>query len=159
MKQFIYIAAALFLMNITACNNEVEKPAGKGLIDPSIVHNPQSINGVDPKEAATLPVLTFADSSHNFGNATEGEKLTHDFSFTNTGKSPLTINGAKGSCGCTIANYPHEPVAPGKTGVLTAIFNTEGKQGHQEKTITVSANTARGTQLLFIQADIAASKN
>ena len=159
MKQLIYLATALCFISIAACNDEVEKPAGKGLIDPSIVHNPKTINGIDPKEAVTLPVLTFADTFHNFGNATEGEKLTHEFSFTNTGKSPLIINGTKGSCGCTVADFPHVPIAPGKTGVLTAIFNTEGKQGHQVKSITVSSNTGRGLDILYIQADVAGSKN
>jgi len=80
-------------------------------------------------------------------------------SFTNTGKTPLLISGAIGTCGCTVADYPREPIAPGKTGVLKTVFNTEGKPGHQEKGITISANTEIGTQYLYIQADVTPAKN
>ena len=159
MKRLIYFTAAVLLVTSAACKDEVGKPTRKDLIDPSIVHDPQSINGIDPKEAATLPTMDFTDSLHNFGDAKEGEKLTYEFSFTNNGKTPLLISGAHGSCGCTVADYPREPIAPGKSGVVKAIFNTEGKPGHQDKTVTISNNTARGMQLVVIQADVAPAKD
>lgn len=160
--RFLTIAIAAVAVSLllagTGCSNPEKTPAEKGLLDPSMVHNPHTINGIDPKEAAALPVMTFADTTHNFGGATEGESLVYDFAFTNTGKTPLLISGASGSCGCTVTDFPREPIAPGKGGVLKAIFNTAGKQGHQEKVITVINNTERSSQLLFIQADITPTK-
>ena len=159
MKNLLIASAAILLFTTgIACNNEDSKPERKDLLDPSMVRNPHTADGVDPKEAAQLPAISFTDTSHYFGTVNEGEKLAYEFSFTNTGKQPLLISGTKGSCGCTVSDYPRQPVAPGKTAVINVIFNTAGKTGHQEKSIEVAANTLRGVHQLYIQADVTPTK-
>jgi hypothetical protein len=85
--------------------------------------------------------IKFEEESFDFGKANEGDVVTHVFKFTNTGKEPLTIADAKGSCGCTVPTWPKESVAPGATGEIKVVFNTSGKPGQQSKRVTVTANT------------------
>lgn len=89
-----------------------------------------------------LPRITFAEKGiYNFGTLTEGQTVEHVFKFTNTGKFPLIINNITASCGCTTPEWPHEPVAPGQSSSIKVRFNSQGKQGEQNKTVTVFANT------------------
>lgn len=130
-----------------------DKASGEdSLLSTSIVYNPASADAAaDNRE---LPALTFADTAHVFGTIEEGETVEHSFSFTNSGKAPLLITGATASCGCTVPDYPREPIAPGKGGIIRVSFNSKGKPGHQEKTVTVTSNAARGMQLLNISAEV-----
>jgi hypothetical protein len=64
-------------------------------------------------QSADLPELSFANESHDFGTINEGQVVETEFKFTNTGKAPLIISSAQGSCGCTVPEYPNAPVAPG----------------------------------------------
>jgi len=87
------------------------------------------------------PVLTFKEPLFRFKAVREGEEVMHSFAFTNTGKSDLLISYASASCGCTVPEWPKDPIAPGESGVIKATFNTEGKQGKQNKKIVITANT------------------
>lgn len=80
------------------------------------------------------------DSVYNFGTIKEGDKITHSFTFKNTGTKPLIITEAHASCGCTVPEKPEKPIAPGETGIIKVVFNSSGKSGHQEKSITVNSN-------------------
>jgi hypothetical protein len=89
-----------------------------------------------------MPRITFAEKGiYNFGDMTEGDTVEHTFEFTNTGEFPLIINNITASCGCTTPEWPREPVAPGAKSSIRVRFNSRGKQGEQNKTITVFANT------------------
>lgn len=92
--------------------------------------------------AAKMPRLTFAEKGiYNFGDLTEGDTVEHVFGFTNTGEFPLIINNITASCGCTTPEWPREPIAPGAKSSIKVRFNSRGKVGEQNKTITVFANT------------------
>jgi hypothetical protein len=101
-----------------------------------------------------LPVITFENLEYDFGKITQGEVVSVDFHFRNTGKKNLIISGASGSCGCTVPKWPKEPIAPNKTGVIQVVFDSEGKRGYQEKTITVATNCEPATILLKIKGEI-----
>lgn len=89
-----------------------------------------------------MPKLTFAERGiYDFGALTEGDTVEHTFAFTNTGQFPLIINNITASCGCTTPEWPREPVAPGAKSSIRVRFNSRGKMGQQNKTITVFANT------------------
>lgn len=88
-----------------------------------------------------LARIRFDESEFDFGEVTEGAIVTHSFKFTNTGKVPLTILNARSTCGCTIPEWPDEPIPPGGTGEILAKFNTDMKKNQQRKAITVTANT------------------
>jgi len=84
--------------------------------------------------------ITFDESSYDFGNITKGDKVNHTYTFTNTGSEPLIITNAKASCGCTVPEWPKEPIAPGEGGEIPVVFDGRSV-GTQNKTITITANT------------------
>lgn len=87
------------------------------------------------------PAMEFTETTFDFGTISQGEKVKHTFYFKNTGGSPLIIHSAQGSCGCTIPEWPKEPVPAGAEGKIEVSFNSEYKSGPQEKTVTILANT------------------
>ncbi|MEZ4887055.1 MAG: DUF1573 domain-containing protein [Chitinophagales bacterium] len=110
-------------------------------------------NAVDPNIPKTT--MTFGEMTHDFGDIQEGDKVTHVFSFTNSGDEPLIINSAKGSCGCTVPDWPKEPIPPGGESQIKVEFNSKGKAGNQTKTVTINANTDPNPTRLTIKAQVA----
>lgn len=150
-----YIILLFCTLSITACQEEKkETKEDKGLLSTDIVNNPMSAEGVDSVAYEDLPTMDFEDTLHNFGNITDGQKATHYFKFTNNGKTPLIVSHAKGSCGCTVAEYPRDPIAPGESGVMKVVFDSKDKSGHQEKSVAITTNSKRGLHTLYIKADI-----
>ena len=87
------------------------------------------------------PTISFAEMEHSFGNVVQGEKVEYSFKFTNTGDAPLVITDASSSCGCTIPDWPKEPIPPGKSSYIQVSFNSAGKEGFTAKQIILHANT------------------
>ncbi len=110
-----------------------------------------------PKGPSTT--MAFAESSFDFGTVESGEKVRHTYKFTNTGKEPLVISNAKGSCGCTVPKWPQEPIAPGAEGEIDVEFDSKNKAGRQTKTVTITANTESGTERLTITGEVLKDPN
>lgn len=87
------------------------------------------------------PVMQFDELEFNFGTIKQGESVTHEFKFKNSGKEPLIINTAVGSCGCTVPEYPKEPIKPNGSSVIKVTFNSTGKSGPQDKLVTITYDT------------------
>ncbi len=98
-----------------------------------------------------IPVMSFEKAEHDFGTIEQGTPQETAFKFTNTGNAPLIITNATSSCGCTVPDPPKGAIAPGDTGELVVKFNGSG-QNQVTKTITVNANTEKGSELLRIKA-------
>ncbi len=148
----------VLLAGMVSCNTAVDKgkppAADSGLLSASLVKNPYTASGTDTAIAAQLATLIFKDTTHDFGTIHEDDKVQYDFEFENGGQSPLIISKATGSCGCTVADFPHEPLPPGKNGKITVSFNATNKIGPQNKTVTLTTNTTRGTEMLYITANV-----
>ncbi|MEX2594417.1 MAG: DUF1573 domain-containing protein [Anditalea sp.] len=86
------------------------------------------------------PVLTFEESSKDFGDITQGDKVEHVFKLENTGNSPLVISNVAATCGCTVPSWPKEPLAPGKTAEIKVTFNSSGKMGKQNSVVRIYSN-------------------
>jgi hypothetical protein len=87
------------------------------------------------------PGISFSEKEFNFGTFRESVGIvTHDFQFTNTGRIPLLVNDVKASCGCTVPEWPKEPILPGKTGIIKVSYNPTKQNGAFNKTIQVSSN-------------------
>lgn len=109
--------------------------------------------------ALAQPRISFDETSHNFGQVYSGSgKVSHQFSFTNTGTEPLIISNAVASCGCTIPSWSKEPVQPGKTGYILAEFNPENRAGYFTKTIQVQSNHQGGAVSLNIKGTVVEGK-
>ena len=121
-------------------------------IDTDIIKNPNSAQGYD--EGEKMPQIVFETDMHDFGTLMAGEIISYSFKFTNTGNADLVIGGCDASCGCTVADYPHERIAPGKTGYITVSFKSQGMSGHQMKEIIVASNAQPARTRLRISATV-----
>lgn len=87
--------------------------------------------------------IKFDRDVHNFGTVNEDGKITCTFTFENTGNLPLEIYKATASCGCTTPTYSELPVAPGEKGTIEVSYNTDGRPGAFNKSVTVYSNSRR----------------
>lgn len=117
----------------------------------------------NPTPAATTPApdknapeFKFEIETYDFGTIKQGEKVTYDFTFVNTGKEPLVISEAHGSCGCTVPQWPKEPIAKGGKGTIHVEFNSTGKMGMQDKTVTITSNAKSGQKVLHLKGNVEA---
>ncbi len=94
--------------------------------------------------------ISFEKPILDFGEISAGEKINHKFKFKNVGKTPLIIQSATGSCGCTVPSFSKEPIQPNQMGEIAIVFDSAGKEGSQTKTVTVTANTEPATTTLTI---------
>jgi Protein of unknown function (DUF1573) len=102
-------------------------------------------------DSAHFTTIQWMDSlSRNYGAIPEGQKLNVTFRFRNIGTTPLVIGHVQPSCGCTVAEQPEKPVAPGEEGQIRATFNSQGRSGLNHKTLFVDANT-KGVQRYSLQ--------
>jgi hypothetical protein len=150
----------LLIAGVVACKNgnTGNKPADNGQINASWVNNPRTADGMDTVAAARKPTMDFTDTVHDFGKIKQDEVVSYEFTFHNNGKTPLLISGATGSCGCTVPAYPHDPIAPGGSGVMKVTFNSASKSGPQNKTVTITTNALRSIHMLYIKAEVIAPK-
>jgi hypothetical protein len=120
---------------------------------------PTATPAVQPevKPEGPMPTLEFEKVDHDFGTIAEGQKVTYTYKFKNTGAAPLIIQNAQPSCGCTAPSWSREPVPVGGTGFVTAEFDSKGKPGLQNKTITVTSNTFPKTTMLKFKANVTAA--
>lgn len=102
--------------------------------------------------------LSFEKEEFNFGTAKQGDVVAHEFKFTNTGNQALIITDARGSCGCTVPEWPKEPIKKGASAVIKVSFNSAGKMGIQDKTITITSNAAERVKILHIKGNITEAK-
>jgi len=116
-------------------------------------HEPQT---VAPQSAPNpnAPKITFKEETFDFGSIPEGPQVTHEFKFRNEGKEPLILTSVKASCGCTTPAWPKEPILPGKDGVITATYNTQGRPGPFTKSITITSNSAESSRVIFIKGEV-----
>ena len=115
------LLASLFL---SGCNNKSQN----GQLSTDLVTSPKSATQTSDKQAA----ITFEKEEHDFGSLLQGEVVSYSFHFTNTGNAPLIISQVTSSCGCTVANYSRDPIAPGKKGVIQATYNSAGSHGDEQ---------------------------
>ncbi|WP_158826455.1 DUF1573 domain-containing protein [Mucilaginibacter lacusdianchii] len=105
-------------------------------------------------DSASAPVLKFDKEAYDFGKIKTGDKVTYEFKFTNAGKTPLIINDAVASCGCTKPEYENKPIQPGEGGAIKVTFNSAGKVGLQDKMITITANTAPAQSVVHLTGEV-----
>lgn len=111
------------------------------------------------EEAAEGPQITFATSSHDFGDIVQGDKVNYVFKFENTGTEPLILSNVLTTCGCTATSWPREPLAPGEEGEIAVSFNSAGKMGKQNKVVTVVSNAVNAQERVKIITNVLPKKD
>jgi hypothetical protein len=95
------------------------------------------------KDSASYTRIEWIDSTdQNLGQVDQGKMLEITWRFKNAGDKPLIIGTVRPGCGCTGAEGPTEPIAPGKEGVINATFDTKNYPGAQHKQVYVVANNS-----------------
>jgi hypothetical protein len=122
-------------------------------------------DNTDKKQTAAAETTATADSTSatsiswdktqlDFGKIPEGQKLDIAYDFTNSGNAPLVIKRVEPGCGCTVAETPTAPVAPGKKGSIKASFDSNGRAGVQHKSIYVYSNATGEPQELIFTVEV-----
>lgn len=102
------------------------------------------------------PQIEFDRTEHDYGEVEQGGDGTTEFVFTNTGTEPLIISKAKGSCGCTVPEWPKEPIAPGAKSAIKVKYDTK-RVGPISKSVTITSNSVdNSTALLKIKGSVQA---
>ncbi len=105
------------------------------------------------------PSISVDKEVHDYGTIKQGANGACDFMITNTGSEPLIISNAKGSCGCTVPEWPKEPIMPGQTATMTVRYDTK-RVGAINKIVTIFSNGTNSPELVVrIQGNILESAN
>lgn len=106
-----------------------------------------------PADEAALTTMMIKETKHDFGKLKMGETGSHTFLLTNTGSNDLVLERVKPSCGCTLADYTKESIAPGSQGYVKVDFPAK-KPGVFRKTVSVTSNTEPKVLVLNISGEV-----
>jgi len=125
-------------------------------VRPTAASNNTNNNTPQPevKPEGPLPKIDFTKEEHDFGTIKEGDIVEHTFTFKNVGEAPLIISNARATCGCTVPQWPKEPIPVGEEGEILVRFNSRNKKGNQNKTVTLTANTYPSANKIRIKANV-----
>jgi hypothetical protein len=160
MKSFKFAAFALAVsVSMTACSSggDAESTAAATQPNPNAAVTPAAQTPQAP--AGPVTTVAFEESQISFGTIDEGEIVNQVFKFTNTGSEPLVLSDARGSCGCTVPQWPKEPVAPGESGEITVQFNSKAKRGKRSQKVTITANTNPPQSFIYLTGEVVAAAN
>ncbi|MFT4644477.1 MAG: hypothetical protein ACI8ZX_000880 [Planctomycetota bacterium] len=161
MKKYILPILTAAVLGLTSCNEEAATATEAVEINATeLKNNPaEKVENIQKEviqntTAAVTETTTMSVDRmvHDFGTIADDKQVTTKFTITNTGDKPLIITQAKGSCGCTVPEYPKTPIAPGETGEIDVTFNPKGKEGAQNKTVTLIANTTPANTVMNIKS-------
>ncbi len=145
MKQLLTLTI-LVIFSLISCKENVANKINK--------ENLEVAKQRDYKLNEGAAAISFSKTEHDFGVINEGDIVETTFGFKNTGKSELIITNAVGSCGCTVPEWPKEPIAAGESGQIKVKFNSQGKPNKQSKTITLTTNTSNGKETVLVKAEV-----
>ncbi|MEC9209160.1 MAG: DUF1573 domain-containing protein [Bacteroidota bacterium] len=140
------------LLVFASCANDKEQK-----ITADLVKNPLTAD--KNADEVAMPKIQVDQDFFDFGEMNQDESITTEFRVKNIGDAPLLIRSAKGSCGCTVPEWPREAVAVGKEALIKVTFNSGKKTGKQNKTVTLVTNAIPSTKVLTIKGTVLVSKN
>lgn len=156
MVQYAIYALLLVASLAVSCNDKTASDTAAAASNEGIaamVRNPVTANEAEV-DTSKLAVLSFVEEKFMFGEVKAGTVIEHTFEFTNTGVVPLVISDVRSTCGCTVAEWPKTPVAPGAKGEIKARFDTKNKNGLEIKPITITANTLPAKLNIFLEGNV-----
>ena len=151
MKNFISILSILFLTSCGSQMSDLELRVAKLETEIASMRN-GGVSSIIP--AGVFPKFSFNQEEYNFGQIKDGDIVSHTFRFTNTGQAPLIISKATAACGCTVPQWPKQPIPVGGSGEIKVQFDSSNKPGMQNKVVTITANTESKVKKLLIRAQV-----
>jgi hypothetical protein len=140
------IATLIFALSVLIATESCRK---KGV-------NP--LGGLTPEMLKDSSRVEFPEATYEFGTIQQGDTVVHLFPYKNVGDKNLIIANAFGSCGCTVPEYPRQPIAPGATDTIRVKFNSAGKEGKQNKSVTLMMNTAKRAEMIYLTGTVEVKK-
>lgn len=145
MKKIFVLVIVAFLSLSVSAQVKVQKQEAKAPIEEE----------KSKKSKEKLPEITFKSLVYDYGQIVKGADGSCYFEFTNTGKADLILTNCSSSCGCTVPDWPKDPIAPGKKGKIKVTYNTQ-RLGAINKAVYVDSNV--GTRVtLKIQGNVNAA--
>ena len=151
MRKFISIISVIFL---TACGSQVSDLELRVAKLETEIASMRKGGGSTIVPAGAFPKFSFDQEEHNFGQIRDGDIVSHTFRFTNSGEAPLIISKATAACGCTVPQWPKQPIPVGGSGEIQVQFDSSNKPGMQNKVVTITANTESKVKKIFIRAQV-----
>lgn len=152
MKKLVLFSALSCLF--FACQEPNNQDSNSGT---NIINNPSTASGVD--QETKLPIMTFEEIRHDFGQIVEGEFVEHKFVFENTGDADLLVLDVRAECGCTVPNdWPKQAVKPGEKASISVKFNSVDREGSQVKRLTITANTYPVSNVVALAGEVVKQK-
>ena len=142
----------LFLFVLFSCSNDRSKQLTTSIVASNLTADKNS-------EKISMPEIEIDQDYFDFGEIDQDKSIHIDFKLKNIGNAPLLISSVKGSCGCTVPEWPKEVVKPGKETNIKVTFNSGKRQGKQKKTVTLVTNAIPSTRVLTITGTVLVSKN
>lgn len=149
------------LLLLAACSNDSQQPESSSektlqeikkdgaISNADIIRNPVSAD--TPIDTVNVAKMSFEEQNYEFGEVMEGEIVEHTFKFKNTGKAPLVIQGARSTCGCTVPEWPKDPIPVGEEGEIFVRFDTKNKRARQVKPVIITANSYPATTKVYMR--------
>ncbi|MEZ4978705.1 MAG: DUF1573 domain-containing protein [Chitinophagales bacterium] len=157
MKKYLFVSSLALMAFLISCKSDAtttEETTTETTVTEPITTNETALSTTVVTDLTSMSVDRM---EHDFGKIPDLAPVETKFVITNTGDKPLLISNAQGSCGCTVPEYPKEPIAPGESRDMKVSFNPSGKEGAQTKTVTITANTPEGTTVLNIKSEVVKS--
>ena len=153
----VIMLCLLLLCFMISCSDAVKSVDEQNdRLSTDLVKNNKSLN--NPNSNSDQPIIEVVDDEFDFGEIKEGENVIHEYKIKNTGTGDLLISSAKGSCGCTVPEWPKEPIKAGKEAKIKVTFNSRGKPGVQNKRVTLMTNAIPNVKILTIKGNVIAQK-
>mgnify|MGYP002642102364 FL=1 len=158
MKKYLFVSTVALATFMFSCNSDAPAvdDAEEVSTETTVVeHAAEALApAIEPAVAMATTVLSIDRMEHDFGQIADVAPVETSFVLTNNGDEPLLITSAQGSCGCTVPEYPKDPIAPGESRDMKVSFNPSGKEGVNNKTVTITANTEPATTIINIKSDV-----
>jgi len=140
----VFVAVAFFLMT--------RKPSSD--LKAATMSELNGQTAIAALDANNFTEIEWLDSVKHIGQVKSGEKVEISYRFKNVGNKQLVVSNVIVSCGCTVAEKPEKPIAPGEEGVIKAEFNSTGRIGSNHKTISVHTNTTKPISSLSFDVEV-----
>ena len=148
-----FLIVTILSLGFLSCNNNSTE---KSEISTDLIENPITASG--KSDMKDLPIIKFEKETHDFGLILQGERVSYTFKFKNIGNKNLIVNDASASCGCTVPKFSRKPIAPGDSGEIEVIFDSNRRSGKQLKSVTVWTNCQPNQIKLQIKSEIVLPK-
>ena len=146
------INLCLAVLALVSCTNDQQKKVTIDLVQSQLTADKNS-------DEVRMPKIRIEQDYFDFGEMNQDESISIEFRLKNIGDAPLLIRSAKGSCGCTVPEWPRELIKAGDDGIIKVTFNTGKREGKQNKTVTLVTNAIPSTKVLTIKGTVLVPKN